>query len=564
MLEVFKKMPEFLSNLLEQLKGIWGNLTFVRKIVVVLMGFAILIALLALVFLSNRGFEYKALYSSLSAEDLTDIEMALEDNGILYKSSEDGQNILVPIDQIRQARIWLARKGLPRDESIGFGLFDESKFGMTDFTQHVQYKRALQGELANTLAQIDKISKARVHLVIPRPSVFVEEEKPAKASVLLTITSGKQLNKADIDGIVRLVASGVEDLKLEDVELIDNSDGSRINKEEPTLADSINDQLKWQKTIETAYRERIETMLAPVLGPNGRDRLRAEVTVEMDFDTIEATKEEYDPYTIIDSEQRVKETTERIVQAVGGAPGMGSNVNVNTDPNVQPPGLPQAEENIINDRIPLRETKEDTTTTYLVGRSSVKTKKSAGAIKRVTASVVVGNKPSAEGDKPSQPWTDVELKNLEHIIKTAVGYNLTRGDVVNVKNFPFPDDLLAVAKREIPQKDIEERKRLYRTLAQLTFGLTVVIFAYFMVVRPLFKGIGKMIAPEPEMLEPTIEEEVEEGEPELTPEQLRARVMPAIFSEEMLDLEALKAVADEKPEQIESLIMHWLEEDLIV
>lgn len=546
-------MPNFLSNLLEQIRGIWNNLTLARKTALVLVGIAILAGLIALIFMSNR-LEYKQLYSNLSSEDLTSIEMELDNMGMPYQNSEDSKTISVPQDRVREARMRLASRGLPRSESVGFELFDENRFGMTNFAQHVQYQRALQGELAKTIIQIDSVSSARVHLVIPQPSVFIEEEKPAKASVLLKINPGEKLSSDQVNGIVHLVASAVEGLSAENVELIDTANGVLLNREDKSLAESVSEQLKYRHAVEESYRNRILSALSPVLGPS---RLTAWVSVEMDFDSFEITKEEYDPYTnIIKSEQRTKESTERLAEVVGGTPGMASNLNVNTATNTQNPGASQTQNNILQSRIPLKETKEDSTISYVVGKSVLHTKRSPGHINRITASVVVDNKQKA-GTKQSQPWTVAELQNIESIIKSAIGYNPARGDVVEVKNVPFAISELPVEKEVIPE--VEQRRHLYKTAAQLVFGLIVVVFAYFMILRPIFRGVGKLVEiPEAEKPQeiPVPEEEGEKAE------ELIERITPAISTEESTNLEALRKLAEESPEKIEGLVLHWLEEEI--
>jgi len=548
-------MPEFLSKLLEQIRGIWGNLTAARKAILVLVGIGILAGLVAIIFLYNKSVEYKTLYSDLASADLAEIETELDRRGIPYQISEDGRSILIPVEQVHQARMWLANKGLPRSDSIGFGLFDESRFGMTDFAQHVQYRRALEGELANTITQIEQINQAWVHIVIPRPSVFIEEESPAKASVLLKIVPGEQLNKRQIDGIIHLVASAVEGLQPDNVELVDNSNGVLLNREVPSLSESIKDQLKYQQAIESAYKDRIVSMLSPVLGAS---KLTSRVSVEMDFDSFEVTKEEYDPYTVIESEQKIKESTERLAEITGGVPGMASNVNVNTDPNLEPSGIPQATNNLLEDRIPIRQTKEDNTTTYLVGKSVLRSQKSAGSIKRITASVIVDNKYDPVNNQ-LQKWKQSDLKDLENIVKSAIGFNASRGDVVEVKNIPFATTQLPKTKEKVIS-EIEQREKLYENLAKLGFALIVVVFIYFMLLRPLFRGISRLIAiPEEDIGEiPVPEEEVEPVE---TAEELLQRISPAIASEEATDLQALRKLAEESPEKIEGLIMHWLTED---
>lgn len=547
-------MPNFLSNLLEQTRGIWNNLTLGRKVALVLVGIAILAGLIALIFLPNRV-EYRELYSNLSSDDRTNVEIELDNMGIPYQTSEDGKTILVPQGQIRQARMRLANKGLPRSESTGFELFDETRFGMTDFAQHIQYQRALQGELANTITQMDKVSDARVHLVIPQPSVFIEEEKPAKASILLTIAPGEQLNKNQINGIIHLVASAVEGLKEEDVELIDTAKGVLL-KEKKSLAESVSEQLKYRHAVEESYRNRILSALSPVVGPG---KLTAWVSVDMNFDSFEVTKEEYEPYNVIQNEQMTTETTERLAKIVGGTPGMSSNANVNTTPTTQSPPGPsqQPQSNILQNQIPLKETKEESTVSYVVGKSMLKTKRVPGHIERITASVVVDNKQKA-GIKQPQPWTKAKLQEIESIVKGTIGYNSTRGDVVEVKNVPFAISQLPKKKEVAPE--VAQRRNLYRTLAQLAFGLIVIVFAYFMILRPIFRGIGKL-TPVPEAEKP--EEIPTEVEEEKKPEELIEEVIPeaAISTKESAGLEALRNLAEESPEKIEGLILHWLEED---
>jgi flagellar M-ring protein FliF len=258
----------------------------------------------ALLLWTNKT-EYRVLFSNLGAGDAARITEKLQEKQIPFQLKEGGTAIMVPEGMVYQLRLDLASEGIPRGQNVGFEVFDDISFSTTEFVQKLKYQQALQGELARTIMQFDSVAQARVHIVTAGDSLFAEPEKPASASVVLRMQSGRTLDRREIQGIINLVACGVEGLKAENVTIVDMAGGLLSKGHDPLSAGDLSRaQFEYQRKIERSLENRIQTMLEPVVGA---DKVVARISAEVDFRQINISEEKFDPdNAVIRSEQRQK------------------------------------------------------------------------------------------------------------------------------------------------------------------------------------------------------------------------------------------------------------------
>jgi flagellar M-ring protein FliF len=403
---------------IDRAKTRWSELPARRKILIGLVVATIPAILISLAIWSNKP-DYTVLFTNLSPEDAQALEDELNAGRIPYKLSEGGKTILVPSSDVYKTRMRLANKGLPEaSSSVGYEGFDKTDFGTTDFVQKLKYQRALQVELTRTITQIKEVSAARVHIVLPKETIFSEKEQSAKASVVLKLRPGTTLNESQVSGIVHLIASAVENLDKDNVTVIDNH-GNVLSAagQNVFLSDS---QLKYKKNVENELQQKVQGMLDKVLGPN---KSTVQVAAEIELVTTETSSETYDPEkTVVKSEQNTDYSSN------GGATPSGvPGVSASITPNTQVGGN-------------LAEYKgSDTNTEYEISKITQKTVEPPGKIKKMSVAVVVDNK-IVEGNPVA--WTQLELGDIKNIVKNAVGFDLTRGDPeIEVKNIPFDTSL---------------------------------------------------------------------------------------------------------------------------
>ena len=285
------------------------------KTTALLIGAGALVVSAMIVFLLfNKGPEYNVLYSNLSAEDSGAVIEKLKEMKVAY--SVNGTTISVPTDKVHETRMELAGEGLPQGGGVGFEIFDKTSFGVTDFVQKVNYKRALQGELARTISQIKEVEAARVHLALPEKGVFLDEQKKARASIILKLKPGKTLSQGQVSAIVHLAANSFDNLRPEDVAVVDTT-GKMWTKgsEEESATHLSASELEYKRSLERDLETRVQTMIEKAVGPN---KVVARVSAEVDNKRIERTEETYNPDgQVVRSEHRNKENS------VGGVASLG-------------------------------------------------------------------------------------------------------------------------------------------------------------------------------------------------------------------------------------------------
>jgi flagellar M-ring protein FliF len=396
---------------------------------------------------------YETLFSDLQSEDSRAVTQKLGEDKIPYKSSPSGNEITVPRSMVHQARMTLAKAGIPGQDVVGLEKFDASTLGMSSYVQRIQYVRAVQGELTRTIQRLDSVKRARVHISMPPKKTFIEEEDPPKASVVLELKRGQKPSKAEINGIAHLVASAVEGLKVNQVTIVDTQ-GSFLHRPEDSANASIPTALlEMQRTIENEYERRVEDILTPVVGLG---KVRAKVAVEVDPARVNTTEETFDPdRTVVKQKTQNDETTTGSRPNPVGIPGSRSN-------------LPGAE--VQNPAVPTANTKSEKSiqnTAYAVPRRIQVTDKPSGNMKRLTVAVIVdGNYSTVNGAEVFAPRSEQELQRLKELVANAVGLDETRRDSITVSSLPFRET-------EIAPQEIAEPVAFWKDPRWVGIGIVV-------------------------------------------------------------------------------------------
>jgi flagellar M-ring protein FliF len=445
----------------------WERFNRTQKILIVTIPAVIFAGLLALIIGTSHS-QYEVLYSRLDQKDAADVAADLKKENIPYKvSSKDNLiMILVPSEKVYDTRLTLAGQGLPKGNGVGYEIFDEPKWGSTDFTQKVNYKRALEGELQRTIGSLQEIESARVNIVIPEPELFTEKEKPTTASVVLELKPDSSLKRDQVRGIVHLVAASVEGLKPENVNVVDNrgnilsgfiAEEQQENNPENVETDTLTQQAKLtlhemevQQSYEKDLERKITNMLNKVLG--GNSRFAVSVSAELNFDKTENDSETFEP--VVDGQGIVRSQQSKKEQfvgdgslpstIVGGVPG--------TDTNI--PGYQASSATGTNSQY----SKDESTTNYEINRTVKHNVVAPGSPKRVSVGVFVDN---------LQPQ---QVEAIQSAVVAAAGLDMNRGDQVAVENMPF-DNTQALASMKETQ--VETQQNLYITLGKI--GLLVLM-----------------------------------------------------------------------------------------
>ncbi|WP_374623466.1 flagellar basal-body MS-ring/collar protein FliF [Pandoraea sp.] len=473
-----------------------------RERLPLLVGGAALVALLIAVFLWSRAPDYKVLYSNLGDRDGGAIITSLQQMNVPYKFAEGGGAILVPSDQVHEVRLRLASQGLPKGGLVGFELMDNQKFGISQFAEQVNYQRALEGELARSVESLAAVQAARVHLAIPKPSVFVREQQKPSASVLVTLYPGRVLDDGQVSAIVHMVASAVPDLPVNNVTVLDQN-GNLLSAQSGNALGLDASQLKYVRELEQSYARRIEAILNPIVGPGN---VHAQVTADVDFNQVEQTSENYKPNS---GEQAVRsqqnsEASQIGITPPGGVPGALSNQPPGqaTAPITQPqqPQQPLAQQNAANPASAVsapqgpRSDRKDATVNYEVDRTIRHMQQATGGLKRLSAAVVVNYRPGtdAKGKAAMVALTQAQLDQIQNLAKEAIGFSGQRGDTLNVVNSPFTVE--EDPEANLPWWRQRQNIELAKQVGKWALIGLVGIYLWFGVIRP---AIRKHLSPPP-------------------------------------------------------------------
>ena len=473
---------KFLLQFVTQFRDMFNSLSKGRKVVFVGTLSASIVGLVTLIMMSQRP-TFDVLYSNLSQEDAGVILSKLKEQKTPYRLSSNGTSILVPVEDVYETRLGLASEGLPQGGSVGFEIFDKTKIGVTEFVQNVNYQRALQGELARTITQLAGVERARVHIVIPQRSLFVEDQKEATASVVVKLKPGAGLTRGQLQGVVHLVASGVEGLNPEKIIVMDNHGQILIGGRERSLSTQLtNSQTEVKRNIEKNLEQAIQTMLERAVG---KDKALARVFVTLDFKQTERTEERYDPDSVVvRSEQISNEKSTGRGFSPRGVPGVVSNI-----PGANIPG-DKGSPDTTGESSEFQRKNE--TINYEVSKTTSRIIESVGDIKRLSAAVIVDGtyevvkgEDGKEGKKYVQR-SDEEMERIKDIVKVAVGYDGNRGDQVEVVNMPF-DTVPLMGEGEVFQN--YGLKPFWSPIFKLGMIFLGLVFFFFFVVRPLVRWL---------------------------------------------------------------------------
>lgn len=452
----------------------------------------------------------KRLYGELPIEEVATITEKLEKAGYKYKLENDGKVVTVDEKKVYEIRMALAREGLPTTRSIGYEIFDKTNIGATDFVQKLNARRALEGELQRTIEGLEEIKSARVHIVVPEPTIFLEKQQKPKASVVLKTELGRTLSKEQVKGISHLISSSIEGLEPVNISIVDDNGrllSNSFGDDETALASSRN--LELQQNVEQAMERKLSNLLNDILGP---EKARVQAAVDLDFDQIERTIEKYDP------ESRVVRSEERTDQNVKNAPD----------------GDQQQERALTN---------------YEIDKSIEHIIHEVGNIKRLTISVAVDGKYAAskKGERAYSLRSPEEMASLEEIVKNAVGYELTRGDQIVVAQMQFDNEFIQLQQQDIQK---EQQWRFWMSIAKYAVFLIIAVMVIIL-IRQLAKTLAEAMNPPLPQVEINTQEEI----------------VPIIDIPENIQrsneiLERVEMMTQQEPLNITTVIREWLKEPL--
>jgi flagellar M-ring protein FliF len=517
-----------------------------------LIGLAASIAIGATVFWWAATPNYGVLYGSLAEEDVSSVLDALRQNNIDAKLDQTTGAILVPASEIHNARIKMAAMGLPKGVSAGFDQLDEkNNFGLSQFMETARYQHALEIELARTIMSLSSVKNARVHLAIPRQSVFVRDRQKASASVVVDLFPGRLLEDGQVAAIAHMVSSSVPNLETEQVTVVDSRGNLLTNGHSDKQLALNSAQFDYTRRMEKSYIDRINGILEPLLG---QDALRAQVTADIDFTLNEQTQELYNPDA---PALRSNQLTEEVTNGggnEGGVPGALSN---------QPPGAATAPEtaganqNAGTTTEPSHSRKREIRN-FELDKTISHTRYAMGNVRRLSVAVVVDDKVTtdANGKTSRLPRTPEELDRMTELVKKAVGFNAQRGDSVNVINSSFT---VPAEPAPLPEIPLWEQPWL-QDLVKKVIGAALVLLLVFGVLRPVMKSLAK-----PVMVTKQLANEGQEGEGEMAEDvlSLGGPNAPALGSPKAYDQKLATAtkVVESDPKLVAQVVKNWVAAD---
>lgn len=505
---------------------------------------AAFVAIVATFWMWGQTSDYRILFSNLSDRDGGDIIVSLQQQNIPYKFAEGGGALLIPGDKVHEVRLRLASQGLPKGGTVGFEIMENQKFGTSQFLEQVNYQRSMEGELARSMQTLGPVLSARVHLAIPKATVFVKDQQKPTASVMLTLHPGRTLDAGQVNAIVHLISSSIPNLPATAVTVVDQR-GTLLSSLRESGSEIMDEtQLKYVRKIEHDFIKRIEDILAPLIGAQN---VRAQVTADIDFTRSEQTAESFKPNLQANqSSVRSIQTTESKngVTAPAGVPGALSN---------QPPVPATAPIVAPANAIPATATAEnasmhkEATTNYEVDRTIQHTRQPVGNIRRLSVAVLINNRSvtDAKGKTTTKPFTPAEQAQIDNLVKSAMGFNAQRGDILNVLNSAF-NEVTEVAAPEVPlwkQPDV-----ISTSLSGMKYLLLAGagLYLFFGIIRPAFRNLAESLRaamPEPVAEDKSKETEFESKKSEVSYEN---------------SVKAAKDMAQQSPKIVASVVQEWV------
>lgn len=467
-----------MSSPLTQIKEVWGRLPLGGRISVIAAGVGTLALIGLMVYFSSQP-EYAVLFSDLKPSDASGIVEKLKAANVPYSLSNNGTTISIPQDKISETRLQMAGSGALSGGHVGFDLFDKTSFGATDFTQQVNYRRALEGELAKTLEGMEEVESVRVHITPKKESIFTEKEEGAKASVMLRVRNGREISGERTDAIVSLVASSIEGLDPANISVLDTRGrlltAAGRGKGAYNDAGIFNAQLESKQKYEAETAARIITLLEPIAGEG---RVRADVSADVDFSQVEQTEEKYNPQSQVVRSQQTSQELRNSTKGTGAIVGARAN-----DPTTQASPTPQTAQPPAS-----ADQRNSSTVNYEIDKTVRRTVGGGGRINRLSVSVVLDHK-TVSGVQTAR--TPDEIKQVQELVAAAVGTDDKRGDAVVVQTMPFDKPQIETATPTLA----ESYKQYFPTLIKYGALLLIAILIFLFVIRPARRALKAAAAP---------------------------------------------------------------------
>ena len=535
---------------LERLKGITANFT-TTQLATIAGAFVLVVAIVAGSAWWLNTPDYALLFSDMDAESAAQVVSRLKSMKVRYQIDPGGGAIRVPANQVDELRMEFSSQGMPTSGRIGFEIFDRTAFGATEFLEKVNYRRALEGEIARTIATLSEVSSARVHIAMGKDSLF-GEARPAKASVVLKLRGQRQLSSSSIAGISNMVAASVEGLKAESVVILD-SFGRPLARPQEDSEDPLGaSQLDRQQRLERDLGTKVVALLEPVVGA---ERVRVNVALKLNPRTSEETEERYDPNTVIRSVQRTSD-----IANTAGAIGAVAGVRSNLPPQPADPKTPQVQ-------VPGAGTaRTSETTNYEVSKTTRHVLQPPGDVARLSVAVIVDDdhvqKKQQDGTVTTarQPRKPEEIQKIQALVAAAVGLDTERGDQLTVENVAFDEPEI---EEETPPSIFVRYAPQINEFGRLITVLVIGIVGFFFVVRPLLKASGVAAKPveQPQLVEMQRPRTVADLENEIEA-QMDAQAFEKASENRKLPVltRRVSALTKKEPDQVAKLLRGWMHE----
>lgn len=461
----------------------------ITKQIMFLLAIAASIAVGGYVFMWSQTPSYQVLFSGMEAQESSEVATVLQQMKINYKLDPTTGALLVPASDVQGLRLRLAAEGLPRSSSQGMEILSQEQgFGTSQFIEQARYQRAMEQELARSVSELQNVRSARVHLAIPKQSVFVRERKPPTASVVVNLYAGRTLERGHIAAITHMVAASVPNMKSSDVTVVDQR-GNLLSQPERSSSMALSDtQLEFTQKLEQLYISRIEDILTPIVGMNG---VRAQVVADVDFTVTEQTQESYNPdLAALRSEQLAEE------ERVGGLGPMGVPGALTN----QPPGGGVAPEQavqqnagedgeVVAETVTPGSSTRRSTRNFELDRTISHSRLAPGSIRKLSVAVLVDEPTAAdaEGNVVTTPLSDAQMARINTLVMDAIGFNMARGDSLNVVSAPF---VTPIEAEPLPAIPLWEQPWVWE-IGKQVLGALVVLFLIFGLIRPAFRDLNK-------------------------------------------------------------------------
>jgi len=536
-----KKSVVDMKTIIENIKG---N----PKIIFAIAAAAAISIVVAMLFWAKEP-DYRVLYNNISEQDGGAVVTQLTQMQVPYRFSQPGGAIMIPAEKVYEVRLKLAQQGLPKGGAVGFELLDQEKFGISQFNERVNFQRALEGELSRTIETLGPISKARVHLALPKPSLFLRDQKESSASVTLTLINGRSLSSGQVNAISFMISSAVPGLNADRVTIVDQA-GHLLTQNGSQATQTS--QLKYTRKVETEYQNRIQAILAPIVGAQN---VRTQVTAQIDFTQHEQTAETYSPNSQPDRmairSRQSSSAEQNGKNGAGGVPGALSNQApapvstpitqpANAQGAAQAPTLPTSKQN-------------DETTNYELDKTLTHIKRNTGKLERLSVAVVVNYRSDKDGKTTA--LSKAQMDQINALVKEVMGYSDKRGDSLNVVNTPFT----AADKEEpVPLWQQPDVMNLLMTGARYLFVVLVAWLLWRKAVYPFW-------ARHQEMLLQRLELEKENRNAELEAQQRKRLSAEQAKAQQRVEVEQetqnLRNIAEQDPQVIALVIRQWLNKE---